>query len=45
MSTVPEVASGSDDERPRRKGQEIGTVNQWLIESGPVARNDNVFRG
>jgi hypothetical protein len=44
-STVSEAASGCDDERPRRKEQEIRTGNQGLIESSPVARKDNVFRG
>ena len=38
ISTVSEAASGSDDERPRRKEQEIRTGNLGLIESSPVAR-------
>ena len=45
ISTVSEAASGSDDERPRRKEQEIRTGNQGLIESGLVAPKDNVFPG
>ena len=45
ISTVSEAASGCDDERPRRKEQEIRTGNQGLVESSPVARKDNVFPG